>query len=99
MKTFLLALCFVLQGLAFGQNQQGGKALYLKKCASCHGDQAQGLKAEAAPSLRGQFDWYIISSIEKFLSGERKNPKMLPYLKGLTPQDFKDIAAYLSKLE
>ena len=66
-----------------------GETLYQSKCITCHGKMGQGIKSQQAPRLRGQFDWYILSSLQKFVNNERKNPKMRPYLKGLTEEDFK----------
>ncbi len=77
-----------------------GHELYHKKakCITCHGKDGEGKSSQQAPKVAGQHDWYIVSSLQKFQSGERVNPKMMPYLRGLTLQDYKDIAEYLSKL-
>ncbi len=97
---FISALFTVLlfSNLAFGQSVENGEKLFQGKCIKCHGEDARGVEAEQGPRLRGQFDWYIVSSLEKFKSGERKNEVMMPYLKGLSDSDYKDIAAYLSNL-
>ena len=98
--TLPLFLCLLTAlPLSAQDNPTRGKILYEKKCTTCHGAEAMGIKSQEAPRLRGQYDWYLVSSLKKFVSGERKNPKMLPYLKGLTEQDFEDIAAYLSALK
>ena len=104
MKQFVRFFSFSLSFLlifseALAQSAQEGEALYKSKCVTCHGAQGEGVKGEGAPRLRGQYDWYIVSSLEKFVSGERKNPKMAPYLKGLSREDFQSIAAYLSNLK
>ena len=41
----------------------------------------------------------ITALINDFKSGARKNPAMLPYLKNLSQNDFKELAAYASKLK
>ena len=64
----------------------------------CHGENGRGLPEKNAPRIAGQFDWYILSSLQAFKAGERKNPEMLPYIKGLSEQDFADLAAYISKI-
>jgi cytochrome c553 len=75
-----------------------GKELYTS-CVQCHGDKGLGNAAEQAPMIAGQYDWYIISSVKAFKAGvERKNPKMLPYIKNLSDQDITDLAAYVSSL-
>ncbi|MBH48910.1 MAG: cytochrome C [Halobacteriovorax sp.] len=79
------------------QDMAKGEKLY-QTCIQCHGDKGMGLVEKNAPRIAGQFDWYIASSLAAFKSGERKNPDMLPYIKGLSQQDFADLAAYISKL-
>ncbi len=38
--------------VALTADQQNGKALYLRMCAVCHGDNGEGYKADRAPALR-----------------------------------------------
>lgn len=68
------------------------------KCASCHGDQAQGLKEKSAPLLAAQEEWYTVSQLLAFQNGSRVNEAMMPFIKDLTEQDFKDLAEYISLL-
>ncbi|MFX3689180.1 MAG: c-type cytochrome [Peredibacter sp.] len=76
-----------------------GQTLY-KTCIQCHGEDGRGNPDQEAPRIAGQYDWYIISSIEQFKAGvERKNPKMLPYIKNLSSTDIEDLAAYISKMK
>tara|TARA_R110000868_G_scaffold59608_4_gene182915 strand:+ start:357 stop:662 length:306 start_codon:yes stop_codon:yes gene_type:complete len=79
------------------QDVAKGEKLF-QTCIQCHGDNGAGLKEKNAPRIAGQHEWYILSSLNAFKSGERKNPEMLPYIKGLSQQDFADLAAYVSKL-
>lgn len=93
---------FLLLFISFSVTAAGdpamGKKLY-KKCAACHGPEGQGNKSQLAPRIAGQHEWYIISSIEAFLSGKRPNPKMLPFIKGLSRKNIEDLAAYISKIQ
>lgn len=95
----LLLLCLIMTSTnVMSQDAQRGQTLY-KACIQCHGDNGLGLKEKNAPMIAGQHDWYIESSILAFKKGvERKNPEMLPYIKNLTGQDIKDLAAYVSKM-
>lgn len=68
------------------------------QCISCHGKGGEGKKSQKAPFIGGQFDWYIEKQLTDMKSGVRSNPVMNPILKGLSPQDMKDLAAYVSKL-
>ena len=74
-----------------------GHALY-KKCIACHGKAGEGKKSQKGPALGGQFDWYIEEQIVLIQKGKRINKVMLPYVKRLSSQDVKDLAAYISKL-
>lgn len=78
-----------------------GKMVYTKKgkCLTCHGSDAMGKASQQAPRLAGQHAWYIFTSLKDFKSGERKNTKMLPYIKKLTEEDFQAVAKYLSGLK
>lgn len=79
------------------QDAARGAELF-KTCIECHGDKGLGMAEKNAPRIAGQLDWYILSSLKAFKSGERKNPDMLPYIKGLSDQDFADLAAHISKM-
>ncbi len=76
---------------------QNGSALY-NKCMTCHGKRGEGKKAQKAPAIGGQYDWYIELQVKNMQSGERVNKVMNPYIKNLSEQDVKDLAAYISKL-
>ncbi len=76
---------------------ENGAALY-KKCMTCHGKRGEGKKAQKAPAIGGQYDWYIELQVNNMKSGERINKVMNPYIKNLSEQDVKDLANYISKL-
>jgi cytochrome c553 len=94
--TFVLVM-FGLQFSAWSADAKKGETLY-KACIQCHGEQGLGDKSQEAPRIAGQLDRYIVTSIKMFKSGERKNPKMLPFIKNLSDQDIADLAAYVSSL-
>lgn len=96
-RLFSLLLLLMLVP-AHAQDANRGKELYAA-CIQCHGDNGLGNVEKKAPKIAGQFDWYIVSSIEAFKIGkERQNPDMLPYIKNLTTQDIQDLAAYISQM-
>jgi cytochrome c553 len=68
------------------------------QCISCHGKGGEGKASQKAPFIGGQYDWYIEKQLTEMKAGVRSNPVMNPILKGLSPQDMKDLAAYVSKL-
>jgi len=99
MQTYsLLILFFLFPVLGHGQNVDNGKKLY-GQCIQCHGAQGQGVVLEEGPKIGGQFDWYIVSQLQAFLSGTRKNPKMQPFIKSLSASDLKDLGAYIMQLK
>ncbi len=100
MKILLFAAVLIL---SFSQTVQAadaqkGQALY-QKCILCHGENGEGKKSQNAPQLAGQFDWYIVKALNDFKSGARKNPVMMPYIKGLSQTDFENLAAYISQMK
>lgn len=78
-----------------------GKEIYLgetHQCIRCHGENGQGNESEQAPLIAGQHDWYVIDQITQMQAGTRPNEKMMPFLKGLTSENIKDLAAYIETL-
>ncbi len=76
---------------------KSGAGLY-RKCVVCHGKRGQGKKSQNAPAIGGQYDWYVEDTIVSMQRKKRINKVMYPYIKKLSPQDVKDLAAYISKL-
>ncbi len=74
-----------------------GNKVY-SKCIACHGKIGEGKTAQKAPHIGGQYDWYIEKQLTDMKSGARINEAMVPTLKGLSDQDIKDVAQYVSKL-
>jgi len=68
------------------------------KCIACHGKDGAGKASQKAPHIGGQYDWYIEKQLTDMKSGARINEAMMPTLKGLSEQDMKDVAAYVTKL-
>ncbi len=49
-----------------------GKVLFTK-CATCHGHNAEGVKAFSSPALANQETWYLRQQLTNFLNGKRGN--------------------------
>jgi cytochrome c553 len=98
LKELSLLFALVISPSIFAQDAARGKELYAT-CIQCHGDKGLGDPAQEAPRIAGQHEWYILSSLKMFVSGERKNPKMLPFIKNLNEKDFQDLARYISAME
>lgn len=96
--SLVLAVTFSsLLSPVFAQDAAKGKTLYAT-CIQCHGENGEGNPDKKGPKLSGQHDWYVVKQITEIKSGVRKNPEMLPFVKGLSEQDIKDLAAYIVTL-
>jgi cytochrome c553 len=65
-------------------------------CRHCHGVGGSSVR-EDTPNLAGQNEAYILTQMEKFVSGQRKNDFMEGLIKALTPEERKNIALYFSQ--
>lgn len=68
------------------------------KCIACHGKSGAGNASLKAPRIGGQYEFYILKQLNDMKNGARINETMMPIIKGLSEQDFKDVALYASKL-
>lgn len=68
------------------------------QCIACHGKGGEGKASQKAPHIGGQYDWYIEKQLVDMKSGDRINASMATIVKGLSAQDMKDLAAYVSLL-
>lgn len=100
MKLLLLFLS-LLHFTTWAGDVTKGADVY-QKCIACHGTDGWGKKSQRAPSLAGQFDWYIEAQIFAIKKEERKNnntSKMLPFVKNLSDEDIKNVSAYISQMK
>ncbi|MDO8697817.1 MAG: c-type cytochrome [Pseudomonas sp.] len=104
--SHLLLIALLSCGLpAMADDLDHGKALF-SACSSCHGEQAQGSPALAAPVLAGQQQSYLIRQLGNFKSGLRgSNPadsagaQMQAMAATLSDeQAIADLSAYLASL-
>lgn len=68
------------------------------QCIACHGKGGEGKASQKAPHIGGQYDWYVEKQLTDMKSGARINVAMNPIVKGLSPEDMKNVAAYVSAL-
>lgn len=64
-------------------------------CVACHGAAGNSTITQN-PKLAGQHEAYIVKQLGEFKEGKRNNAVMGPIAKGLSDDDMKNIAAYLS---
>lgn len=96
MKTAYLRIAIIVTfsvsaSILFAQNQESGEKTFKAKCAGCHGADAAGKPAMKSPSIKGK----SADDIQKAISTSPKHAS----LKSLTPDDIKNIAAYLGTLK
>ena len=91
--VFLLAAGSVSQA---GDVKAGrGKAMM---CQACHG--LDGLsKTPDAPNIAGQIEPYLVTQMQAFKSGTRKNDAMSVVAPSLSDKDIEDLAAYFAAIE
>ncbi len=77
MKPIVLPMICLMVTLLAGmnssvqaQNAAAGEASF-QICKTCHGPNGQGQQALNAPSLAGQFDWYVERQLQNFKAGIR----------------------------
>jgi len=90
------SLLLFLLNSAHAQDRARGETLYrANNCIQCHGVNGQGVPGEKGPRIG---DWYILTSLNNFKSGERINPEMMPYIQNLSDTDYRDLSAYIASL-
>ena len=80
-----------------GDANKGSKLV--ETCAACHGADGNSISTDW-PKLSGQNQKYLYEQLKYFRDGNRMNVLMMsvtPYLKTLTDEDLKDIAAFYSQ--
>lgn len=71
-------------------------------CNSCHGADGMGDDNLGTPRLAGQISQFIVKQLEDFATDRRQDTTMFVMnanAKGLSAQDRRDVAAYVSSLE
>src|SRR3974390_2970370 len=67
-------------------------------CQACHG--TDGLsKTPDAPNIAGQTEPYLVTQMQAFKSGTRKNDAMSVVAPSLSDKDIEDLAAYFAAIE
>ena len=104
-KAAALAVCLLgaicLVAISCGAGHAGdvkaGRAKAMM-CQACHG--TDGLsKTPDAPNIAGQTEPYLVTQLQAFKSGTRKNEAMSLVAPSLSDEDVEDLAAYFSAIE
>jgi len=91
---FSIALAMVTAGVQAAGDAAAGKTKSAV-CMACHG--ADGNSPNPVwPKLAGQHTGYILTQLQHFKAGTRKNDLMSPMAVALSDQDMADLAAYFA---
>ena len=94
----LLASKRVINIARYPGDEEQGKRLYARECASCHGSDGLGKPAKLAPRLVGQHSIYIRRQMEQIASGKRLHdvPDDAEVFSQYTDAEIDNILAWLS---
>jgi cytochrome c553 len=94
-----VSICLVAgsNSTAYAGDVKAGRAKAMM-CQACHG--TDGLsKVPDAPNIAGQTEPYLLTQLQAFKSGTRKNDAMSFVVPSLSDKDVEDLAAYFSAIE
>lgn len=92
--SFSMVLAMATAGVQAAGDAAAGKAKSAV-CMACHG--ADGNSPNPVwPKLAGQHTGYLLTQLQHFKAGTRKNDLMSPMAAPLSDQDMADLAAYFS---
>jgi cytochrome c553 len=77
-----------------------GQALYVKDCATCHGDRGEGKAGKFYPMVAGQHFKYLLREARFVRDGVRgnANPDMVKVIKSYSNDDLEAVSDYMSGL-
>lgn len=102
-------IAIYLQGLPISPNLgkgpgnalDRGKDLFVKDCATCHGDRGEGKAEKFFPLVAGQHFSYLLRETRFIRDGQRgnANPDMVRVIKSYSDDDLEAVADYMARLE
>ena len=80
-----------------------GEFTFKQRCASCHGERAEGRQTMKTGSLAVLEDWYLLTQLRHFKHGRRgihpddyEGRLMAEQVAAMSDQDFRDVVNYIS---
>ncbi|MCP4469927.1 MAG: c-type cytochrome [Gammaproteobacteria bacterium] len=100
MKKILIVITLTLGSLSLTPLQAsdaaaGANVFNLRGCVGCHGASGK-MPIANYPVVGGKPADFVAAELNKFRTGERKNPIMAPMAASLTDVDVDNLAAYLA---
>lgn len=90
---FTLVISLGLTGQVLAKTDAASGQSKLVTCSACHG--AKGISPTPNyPNLAGQGERYLFKQIMDIKSGARQVPEMMTFVRDLTPEDVRYIAAF-----
>jgi cytochrome c553 len=96
LAALLVATCIVTPSRA--ADVANGRKIAAVRCQMCHGLDGQA-KLPEAPNLAGQVEHYLVTQIQAFKDGARRNDMMTLVVKPLSDAEVADLAAYYAAIE
>ena len=90
-----LGLFATLPAMAADGDAEAG-AKKAETCKACHGEAGNKPIQPDYPVLAGQHYDYLVSALNQYKAGKRKNASMNGFAAALKPEDIRDLAAYFS---
>ncbi len=94
MKSLIIAAALAVGTLAHAADLAAGREK-AKVCAACHGENGVS-QVPDFPKLAGQYNDYLVRTLNDYKSGVRKNPIMAGQVANLKKEDIADLAAFFS---
>jgi len=100
--SYLIAAALVMPTLAIategGVLAHQGNGRGVPACSVCHGAEGQGNDAAGFPRLAGLNAAYLLTQLQDFAGGQRRNAIMMPIAKALSTQEMQSVAKYYADL-
>lgn len=83
-----------------GTGVDRGRALYVKDCATCHGDKGEGKGEKFYPMVAAQHYRYLLREVQFIRDGDRRNsnPDMVKVIKDYADADMEAVADYMAQM-
>lgn len=92
LAAYIARFKFLNPGVPVSGDVEAGKALS-GSCAACHGEDGNSLNP-MYPRLAGQYEDYLVKSLQDYKSGARSNALMQGLVQNLSEKDMRDLAAF-----
>ena len=93
---FLAVFCLAMTGAAYAGGDAAAGKSKAASCMGCHGANGEGMGPN--PKITGLSEQAFVQAMVEYKTGKRPHMGMQALSKGLSDQDFADLAAYYAGL-